>query len=846
MTVERRIKITMGVLVLFVLGTGLTLFWTSRLVEDGIKRTKSTSQAVQSSFMLSILMNEYLDHGTSRALRQWERHREALGKILDEMVSEPTDSTMLTDLKNSFRTVNSLAPQVLRIGSPLNSKDELQDSRSKDMLKSLMAIRLEQLLKAANDLNGATQSVTLNRRNFVQNIIVAGSILLVVIILINIYLIRKSVVNPLKVLSAGAERIGSGHFDHIAEIRSDDEVGRLGQAFNKMVERLEQRDMALKQARHEVEVRLEERSAALQRATTYNDLLHTIQNVQTQFIFKMSQQEVFQNLLHDLLTLTNSEFGFIGEILHTDDGKMFLRDRAITDISWDEESRKTYEKFAKDKGLDFHNIKGLWGSVILTGEPVISNDPANDPRRSRLPEGHPRIDSFLGLPFHYEGEVIGMAGLANRPGGYDKEFVDFLQPYVTTCAHIIEAFRNERRRRSAEQQLAEAHADLERKVLDRTAELELANEMLIVEIEERKRAQEAATAERKRLYDVFETLPAYLVLLTPDYHVDFANRFFRERFGESHGRRCFEYLFNRTEPCEICDTYTVLKTMAPHFWEWTGPDERNYDVYDFPFIDADGSTLILEMGIDVTERKQAEAALNLTLADLSRSNKDLQQFAYVASHDLQEPLRNVASCLRLLEKKYKNKLDAEADQYIYYAVESAVRMKALIQDLLAYSRIGTHGKPLQPTDCEKVLDETLKNLRFAISDAKAVITHDPLPTIFADEAQMSQVFQNIIGNAIKFHSDDPPRIHVSSFKNEKEWIFSVKDNGIGFEARHLDRIFVIFQRLNKRTEYDGTGMGLAIVKKVVERHRGRVWAQSEPGVGTTFYFSIPEKESEIR
>ena len=160
---------------------------------------------------------------------------------------------------------------------------------------------------------------------------------------------------------------------------------------------------------------------------------------------------------------------------------------------------------------------------------------------------------------------------------------------------------------------------------------------------------------------------------------------------------------------------------------------------------------------------------------------------------------------------------------------------------MAYSRVGTKGKPPQRVDCEQILDQTVKNLRSAISEAGAVITHDPLPTILADDAQLLQVFQNLIGNAIKFRRDEPPQIHVSAVKNKKEWIFSVKDNGIGIESRHLDRIFVIFQRLHKRSQYGGTGMGLAIVKKVVERHNGRVWVESEFGSGTTFYFTIPEK-----
>jgi PAS domain S-box-containing protein len=261
---------------------------------------------------------------------------------------------------------------------------------------------------------------------------------------------------------------------------------------------------------------------------------------------------------------------------------------------------------------------------------------------------------------------------------------------------------------------------------------------------------------------------------------------------------------------------------------------------------------------DITERKRAEdelrkardelelrveertKQLRLSNAELARSNADLQQFAYVASHDLQEPLRNITICLEILERKYKDHLDADADQYIRHAVDSAARMKTLIVDLLAYSRVATKLKPPERIDCEQILDLTLNNLSSAIAEAGVTITRDPLPTIFGDDTQLLQVFQNLIQNAIKFRRTESPLVHVSAQRNGHEWIFSVKDNGIGIESEYLDKIFVIFQRMHKRSEYDGTGVGLAIAKKVVERHGGRIWVESEQGVGTTFYFTMPE------
>jgi len=245
---------------------------------------------------------------------------------------------------------------------------------------------------------------------------------------------------------------------------------------------------------------------------------------------------------------------------------------------------------------------------------------------------------------------------------------------------------------------------------------------------------------------------------------------------------------------------------------------------------------------NISVRKTAEAHLLQKVEELNRSNEELGQFAYIASHDLQEPLRMVASYTQLLSRRYKDKLDSDADEFIAFAVDGATRMQRLIQDLLAYSRVGTKGKQLLKTSSEAALKSALSNLRGAIEESGALITHDPLPAVLADEMQLVQLFQNLVGNAIKYQNPGIPRIHIAALNGGKQYRFSVQDNGLGIDPQYFERIFGMFQRLHKREEFAGTGIGLAICKKIVERHGGQISVESQPGTGSTFRFALMSTE----
>ena len=325
--------------------------------------------------------------------------------------------------------------------------------------------------------------------------------------------------------------------------------------------------------------------------------------------------------------------------------------------------------------------------------------------------------------------------------------------------------------------------------------------------------------------------------------------------------------------CEIFG-YAEGELLGRHVKELSHPEDR--DVSDAPrerirrgeaesarfekrYLRADGAVIWCEVAValvrdvygvpqyevaifdEVTDRKKAEARLREAHEELKRSNAELEQFAYVASHDLQEPLRMVASYAQLLGRRYEAKLDGDAREFMAYIVDGASRMKQLIEDLLAYSRVGTKGAEFKRVNAEDALKRALFNLRVAIQEAGAVVTNDPLPTLSGDEVQLGQLLQNLMSNALKFRSDSVPRIHIGVTESAKEYTFEVRDNGIGIEPQYYERIFMVFQRLHNKGEYSGTGIGLAICKKVVERHGGRIWVESRPGAGSSFYFTLPKE-----
>ncbi len=448
-------------------------------------------------------------------------------------------------------------------------------------------------------------------------------------------------------------------------------------------------------------------------------------------------------------------------------------------------------------------------------------------------------------------EALAQTAQAITAGDLSQRAQVYAKNELGAFAHAFNLMTDKWQQSLAELQSSEAglrrHRDnLERLVDERTAALTQTNQQLEEQSIARRQILSALRESEGRLRTIAEATPVPLVIVrVSDGMILYANMKFGFRHGLSVeqiiGQSVYQ-LFPNSENIQL-----LLKKLeaegAVYEFEMASKSYQDgsliWTSVTIEFIMFNGAPAYFGVFHDLTERKLIEEALGRKVEELARSNAELERFAYIASHDLQEPLRMVSSYVQLLAHRYQNQLDADADEFITYAVDGTRHMQILINDLLTYSRVSTKGNPFTLVDCGRVLQHALAGLQIAIEESNAAITYDPLPTVLADEMQMHQLFQNLLGNAIKFRGQQPPIIHVGVTHQENGWLFRVQDNGIGLEEKFAERIFVLFQRLHNKVDYPGTGIGLALCKKIIERHDGLIWVESQLAQGSTFYFTLP-------
>jgi PAS domain S-box-containing protein len=510
-----------------------------------------------------------------------------------------------------------------------------------------------------------------------------------------------------------------------------------------------------------------------------------------------SLEALLQKTLDEIGALTNSPIGFY-HFVEPDQKTLSLQ-------AW---STRTEKEFCTAKGKGMHygiDKAGVWVDCVHERRPVIHNDYLSLPHRKGLPEGHAAVIRELVVPIMREDHVVAILGIGNKPTDYTEKEVELVS-FIADVAW---------------------------------------------EITKRKRAEEALRRNEKQYRGLFENMIdgiAYCKMVfengkPQDFIYLSVNHAFEVLTGLKNvvGKRVTEVIpgIREADP-KLFEIYgRVSLTGKPERFELFVKALKMWFTISVYSPEKEFFVAVFDV---ITARKQAEEELHKLTAELKRSNENLQQFAYAASHDLQEPLRGIAGFAKLLEKRYKGKLDEKADEFIDYIVDDSKRMQMLIKDLLEYSRVSAQGIVFRPTNCSVALEQAIYNLRSAIEESGAEVTYDLLPTLMGDEAQISRLFQNLMSNAIKFRGQEPLRIHISAHRKEDEWLFSIKDNSIGIDPEQATRIFVIFQRLHTRAEYPGTGIGLAICKKIIESHGGNIWVESTLGKGSTFYFTIPDRQ----
>ncbi|MDM8549060.1 GAF domain-containing protein [Desulfobacterales bacterium HSG2] len=892
MNIKTKLRINTLFSVVVVIIVSLTLLSASQQVREAIDKHRMADQIGRAIFELATVANDYLAHHEKQASRQWQLKYDSLtGLITDRRFQETEEKYLLKNIQQHHESLKKTFSKLLA-NDENRSRDEREAQVAAELERRLagqLAVTSQAMLSLVWQLAERSHAGVIKAQQRANWIVMLLIIIIAVIIAVSSFLLGISILRPIAELRKGTEIIGAGNLNYKVGTGAKDEIGQLSSAFDKMVKDLK----SVMASRDELTKEVAERKKAEEETLRRGALLDAINRVFYEALTCETEEELGKTCLAAAEDLTNSKFGFISEI----NPRGLFDSISISDPGWKACKMSEAEAVAS---LSDMKIRGIYGHVIKKEESVIANAPGSHPARIGLPKGHPPLTSFLGTPLKRSGRIIGMIALGNKESGYDLKDQQALESLTVAFVIALDRKRAEEALKKREEELEKKTIELTNanKLID--AINRVFYEALISESEEELGKTCLAAAEEltnSKFGFINEINPAgrldTMAISDPGWEAcripksEAMIKIFDIEIRGINGKVINDGQSLIANDPASHPAYIGLPEGHPPLTSYLGvPLKRGSSVIGIislgnkdPGYDLKDQQAVESLAtafVEALDRKRAEEALreredqlkkqtaDLTNAneqmeqeiirrmrtesdlyertkELERSNRDLQQFAYVASHDLQEPLRSVSSYVQLLARRYRGRLDSDADEFIAFAVEGAKRMQELILDLLAYSRVGTHGEKLEPTDSATALTRALTNLQTAIEESGAAVTHESMPIVMADKSQLIQLFQNLIGNAVKFCGDNP-EVHVAAERKRGEWIFSVRDNGIGIGSEYAERIFVIFQRLHTMDKYSGTGIGLAICKKIVDRHGGRLWVKSREGAGSTFYFTIPIEE----
>ncbi|MCX5864410.1 MAG: GAF domain-containing protein [Deltaproteobacteria bacterium] len=747
---------------------------------------------------LSILTYEHHIYFEDRAHAQWVQKHEFLGKQLEKegaLYDTAEEKELLERILHASRTLGFLFVQYGP--HPSEGQGIRQAAQGKFFHERITARILQELAVASpaadtlHELNHE-RARALSRQIALVSILVVGGV--ATFMLVISFLVIRAFTVPVGKLSDAFAAVSIGDLGHRINSSAKDELGSLSRGFDNMAQRLQESSDSLHRLNLELEQRVAERTEDLSHANAELKL----NEERLAVLLALSQKEFATEVelvhyaLEEAVRLARSKVGY----LH-----FFNEDQQTLGLFQWSEAVMEFCTAAKTPHYPLAEA-GVWADCVRQRQPVVHNDYQNLANKKGLPEGHFPLFRHLSLPIFDGEKVVAVLGVGNKEEPYDADDVQQLILYMRSAWEMVKRKRVELLLFESEQRY-------------RTIFNESPDGILLIDTETGKALEFNDVAHRQLGYSREE----FAELTVADYEAQENAGQIRERFEKIKrlGKESFVTL-HRTKSGELRNIAVSKQALL------LGERQYLYAIFR-----------------DITELRQAQESLKEYAQSLQRSNKELEHFAYVASHDLQEPLRKIGSFTELLARKYQGRLDEKADIYIGYIVDGAQRMQILINDLLAFSRVTTKGNEFASVDCNMLLARVRQDLDLAIRESGARLSvAEHLPTIMADAVQLGQVFQNLIGNAIKYcAAGQAPEVAVAAVERDGDWLFSVRDSGIGIDSQHFERVFQLFQRLHTREEYSGTGIGLALCKRIVERHGGKIWLESAAGQGATFFFTVP-------